>query len=197
VIAAAPWSFGLAVLAGIAIIAGFFRWAYGRVLAHREGEIKVLERQLADYKDKLSGALPDEAKTRIEALEQRLEAIAPMRLTPDEKQALATNATLPQGIEYKIGVYNDPHSEDYADDIGQALSMAGWKVRRDAMIGIGIFRSAHSLTIGYPTHRQEFNLPPDAAKLASALDASGLVYGWVDGHNPPELALFVTRRRVT
>jgi hypothetical protein len=43
-----------------------FSWAYGGVLASKNGQIELQDRQLADYRDKLKGATPEEAKAKID-----------------------------------------------------------------------------------------------------------------------------------
>src|ERR1700733_5100966 len=44
-------------------------WRYGSIVASKAGQIELQDRQLADYKQKLDGASPDQAKAKIEALE--------------------------------------------------------------------------------------------------------------------------------
>ena len=62
-------------------------WYSGR-LASKEAEIRLQDRQLADYRDKLHVASPAEAKARIEALEQWLRRFEPRQLTDDQKKIL-------------------------------------------------------------------------------------------------------------
>jgi hypothetical protein len=49
-----------------------FNWAYGSVIASKNSQIELQDRQLADYKQKLAGATPDQAKAKIEDLEDRV-----------------------------------------------------------------------------------------------------------------------------
>jgi hypothetical protein len=46
---------------------------YSIRLANKDGEISLLTRQRDDYKDKLGGASPDQAKAKIDTLEKRIE----------------------------------------------------------------------------------------------------------------------------
>jgi len=61
-------------------------WYSGR-LASKEAEIRLQDRQLADYREKLHVASPAEAKA-IEALEQWLRRFEPRQLTDDQKKIL-------------------------------------------------------------------------------------------------------------
>jgi acyl-CoA synthetase (AMP-forming)/AMP-acid ligase II len=56
-------------------------YLYGQQIASKDAQIQLLDRQVADYKDKLHGASPDQAKARIDALEKRLGQFEPRRLT--------------------------------------------------------------------------------------------------------------------
>ena len=58
-------------------------WRYAGVIASRDGiiasreaEIKLLATERDDYKDKLGGASPDQAKLRIDALEKANESLS-------------------------------------------------------------------------------------------------------------------------
>ena len=83
VIGAAPWSFASAVFVMACIIVPVvwfaINWSYRSVISSRDGEINLLERQRDDYKDKLGGASPDEARARIDRLETQVKALAPRR----------------------------------------------------------------------------------------------------------------------
>ena len=44
-------------------------WSYSALLSSKNGQIELQDRQLADYREKLKGATPEEAKAKIDALE--------------------------------------------------------------------------------------------------------------------------------
>jgi hypothetical protein len=91
----------------VALIGGalwvLFNWAYGSVIARKNSQIELQDRQLADYRQKLDGATPDQAKAKIEALENQVgDTVADMIPTA------ATSAWRPvhiaiQHISDKIG----------------------------------------------------------------------------------------------
>ena len=53
-------------------------WADSARLKNKDEEIGLLVRQRDEYKDKLGGASPDQAKARIDALEARLKRVEPL-----------------------------------------------------------------------------------------------------------------------
>src|SRR5579859_7548993 len=82
-----PTFFVIAVLMFSAILGTVWwlmDWRYGGIISGRDGiiankdsEITLLRGQRDDYKDKLSGATPDQAKARIDDLENRLAKLEP------------------------------------------------------------------------------------------------------------------------
>jgi len=60
----------------VALIAGSlwaaFNWSYGRVIATKDGQIELQDRQLADYRKQLEGATPDQARAKIEEPEDQV-----------------------------------------------------------------------------------------------------------------------------
>ncbi|MGA2223467.1 MAG: hypothetical protein ABSH41_03375 [Syntrophobacteraceae bacterium] len=50
------------------------RWLYKGIISNRDSEITLLKAQRDDYRDKLGGATPDQAKARIDDLETRIKA---------------------------------------------------------------------------------------------------------------------------
>jgi hypothetical protein len=70
VIADAPAIFAMAVLVVAALIWIAMRWAYGARIQHKDAQIALQQAQIDDYRRKLDGASPDEARARIAALEK-------------------------------------------------------------------------------------------------------------------------------
>src|SRR5665213_718041 len=63
-------------------------WSYSGVLASKNGQLELQDRQLADYRDKLKGATPDEAKAKIDALERTLRTAVGQSWTPLSKSQI-------------------------------------------------------------------------------------------------------------
>jgi len=81
-IADAPASFVVLVLAVFGLIWWAMDWHYGGIIANRDStiisrdaELKLATAQRDDYRDKLSGASPDQAKLEIESLEQNISSL--------------------------------------------------------------------------------------------------------------------------
>jgi hypothetical protein len=67
------------------------------VLASKNSQIELLDRQIADYKVKLNDASPADAKDRIRALEARVGRVEPRQLSPEQKKVINENVKLPGG----------------------------------------------------------------------------------------------------
>ena len=137
IVTSAPAPFIVALL----IVAGFIWWAidwkYSAVLTHRDAEISRLKGERDDYKDKLSGATPDQAKARIDALEARLSSIEPRRLTASQRAALIAGLASPPPGSI-VDVMSEPSGDNtqFAADIWSVFQQAGgWSVGDSTAIG--------------------------------------------------------------
>jgi hypothetical protein len=111
-------------------------WRYGGIITGRDGiiankdsEIALLKGQRDDYKDKLSGATPDQAKARIDTLEKIVSRLQPRRLSSD--QAIELVRTLSQISSKGIQITNDlscPDCSAFTNDLRSAFNRGGWKV---------------------------------------------------------------------
>lgn len=117
-------------------------WRYGGVIAQRDGvinnrdsEITLLKGQRDDYKDKLSGATPDQAKARIDALEARLASVEPRRLTASQRTALIAGLIPPRAISIVSEAAGD--SPQLATDFASVFKSAGWLINEGSVMGLG------------------------------------------------------------
>lgn len=148
-------------------------------LESRDDQIKLLERERDDFKDKTGTSTPDEAKTKItameakiEAFEKRVGALEPRRLTASQYDQIVKNLRLPPPVNYRIAIASDmscPDCKAYADDFAAAFRTAGWYVSMPSILapgaipqtGIGVFAS----------------IPSNAGAIAiQALDAANVRY---------------------
>lgn len=127
----------------LAIIGGVWwmmDWKYGAVITNKDSEIALLKGQRDDYRDKLSGATPDQAKARIDALEGRLARLEPRRLTEQQRANLTARLRLPAGADYSIAISRDLSCADcvqLAADISAAFgSSTGWHVSNPGEMGV-------------------------------------------------------------
>ena len=98
--------------------------------------LRLRDAQLEDYKDKLSGASPDEAKARIDALETRLNILEPRNLTSAQKEKI-TAAMKP----FEGGWIHIEADSSVGDAIRlqagllQAFSKANWNIAHSSISG--------------------------------------------------------------
>ena len=162
--------FVIAVLLASGIIWGALKWRYGR-------EMSLLKQ----YKDKLSGVSPDEAKALINNLGQQLanlkDKVEPRRLNEEQRRLIIENAALPEGTTYRISIQNEVGSDttEYAGDFDNALRRTpGWQVRRCTFPPMPTFApSAHGVLI-VATPRN-FGTP-EILSIRRALDAASITY---------------------
>jgi hypothetical protein len=103
-------------------------WKYGATIASKTGQIELLDRQIADYKDKLKGASPEEAKSKIDSLEQTIKKVtgAPWSpLTTTEIAALAAKLKDIKPSRAQI-MYENGLGQELAASIFEAFKQAGW-----------------------------------------------------------------------
>jgi hypothetical protein len=105
-----------------------FNWSYGSVLASKNGQIELQDRQLADYRDKLKGATPEEAKAKIDALEEKVHNTIGYRwdvLTKDEFLKLV-DLVAPLSKRRIQVMYVNYLGKDLARSFADAFERAGW-----------------------------------------------------------------------
>lgn len=128
------------IAAGIAIwflLRWYFSGTYKTRLDNAKSTKELLERQLQEYRDKLSGASPDEAKARLDALEARLDGLSPRRLSSDQRNVLS--AALDKFSGSPVDIYQDmgvPDARRLSQDIGAAFNAARWDVTTPSIMGL-------------------------------------------------------------
>ncbi len=170
-IARAPLAFAFSLIAVLVC-------AYLAFSARRESN--VLRAELAEYREKLGGASPDEAKTALETLEKEvstLEArLKPRRLAAYQRQVIADRAKPPAGAQYALAVVHEGGCWDcpqYAADFSETFrAIPGWLVSNRVTLGLPE-RPPHGLAIlvGDPAH-----LSAQEAMLLRALQAAAVEF---------------------
>jgi hypothetical protein len=128
VVTAAPIPFAIAVVVAAGLIWLAVGWSYSAVLSGKSAQIELQDRQLADYRDKLKGATPEEAKAKIDALEDKVRNTIGDRwevLTKDESDKLVSLiAALPKR---RIQVmYVNYLGKNLAKSFADAFEQGGW-----------------------------------------------------------------------
>jgi hypothetical protein len=128
VVTAAPIPFAIAVVIAGGLIWLVVGWSYSSVISGKNAQIELQDRQLADYRDKLKGATPEEAKAKIDALEEKVRNTIGDRwevLTKDESAKLVELvAPLPKR---RIQImYVNYLGKDLARSFADVFEKAGW-----------------------------------------------------------------------
>lgn len=157
-------------------------WRYGGIIANRDSEITLLRGQRDDYKDKLNGATPDQAKAKIEslearlaALEPRLAAIEPRRLTTDQRAILISKLSPPLGTTPAVAVVAEAAGDSlqFAADFASVFrSAGGWTVNEASVMGLGA-RPPSGVAISIP----DINHPtPEISVILAAFQAAKIPF---------------------
>lgn len=129
VVTAAPIPFAIVTIILGAVIWIVIGWSYSAILNSKNAQIELQDRQLADYREKLGGASPSEAKAELDALKDKVrhtigEKWAP--LTASEIAALKDKlVALPKKICVQI-MYENYLGKDLAQTFLDAFKQAGW-----------------------------------------------------------------------
>lgn len=122
VIRGAPVAFILSIVAAGILIYYLMTWGYGR-------ENSYLRTQLDDYKEKLKGATPQEARDRIDALEAAAKATIGKRWEPLSSSEIDSVADRLKSLSItnaQISYENDL-GKALADSLAMAFKKAGWQ----------------------------------------------------------------------
>ncbi len=177
----ANWPTFITLLVLMAVsIGGLMEWSYGGVvrnkdsiISNKDSEIAFLKSQRDDYKDKLSGASPAEAKARIDHLEARLAAIEPRRLTKEQRATLIAGLLIPIGDNPTITIATEPTAD--------ALQL----VVESSVFGVGA-RPRSGIQIAVP---DADNLPPAAVAVQRAFASANIPYDLVRERPQPGVSV--------
>lgn len=173
VIGEAPVAFFVSVLLAGGLIWRTVEWHFKTRLENSASTQALLERQLADYRDKLDGATPQEARAKIEALETRVNVLEGPRLTEDQKNKMRPWLSAHRGN--MIHLTQDSASASaqvFCRQVSDLFRQEGWNVRNPMVLGIGNPpKTGLALTVKDP---EQMTLAQQA--IASALTAAGIKF---------------------
>jgi hypothetical protein len=198
-LASAPILAAVALVVALVAIWAALHWSYQLALSSRDTRIVFLERRLAEYRDRLGAASPDEIRKRIDALETELRTLRvrlqPRRLTPAQRQAIIDRSRLPSGAKPAAVVvaYEGTCSDcrAFAEDLLGALGEHGnWQTTATVIEGPAERpRTGLGIRIEQPLRPQ-----PDAVRLQAALRSAGMPFDMVPGPAGAGIELLVTER---
>lgn len=198
-VASAPLLLAVAVLVIGAVVWGILQVSYRTVLSNKDRHISMLERRVAEYRDVVGGASPDEARRRIEAMEAELKTLRlrlqPRHITPEQRQAIVDRSRLPAGAQPRaVTVISEDNCSDcaaFAAELVAALrDTQAWNVSTTSVATLPE-RSRAGLAIRVPDRLRP---PPDATVLQQALRSAGLEFTMLGGAFGSNVELLVTER---
>jgi hypothetical protein len=103
-------------------------WSYSGVLASKNGQLELQDRQLADYREKLKGATPEQAKEKVDSLERTIKMLAGARWEPLTKSQIDSLAGRLKEIKKSRAqiMYENAFGKELAQTIFEAFKQAGW-----------------------------------------------------------------------
>jgi len=173
-------TFAVILLLMLAAVWWFVNYVHGgsvssrdSTISNKDSEIALLRSQRDEYKNKLSGASPDEAKARIEALEARLSAIEPRRLGQSTRAALVAALKSPSDPQYSVSISVDMTGDgrQYGSDLKEVLRDAKWAVA-DFSVLTGV-RPPSGIAISFADTN---NPTPEAKLLMSTLRSANIPF---------------------
>jgi hypothetical protein len=135
VLTSAPFTFLLATIVTGSLIWLAMRWRYEGIIDTLKSRLAAKDDKITDYKEKLEGASPDEAKAVIDALEKRLEKLEPRKL---DRACGAKMVGILKAHAGKVDIAQDMQSADarlLAIALADVFSEAGWTVQSPAVLG--------------------------------------------------------------
>ncbi len=128
--------------------------------------ISLRDDQLLDYKEKLSGASPDEAKQRIEALEHRLAELEPMTIPHLQQEAMVNVLRVAAG---QVSIFREMGSASLSklhSQLSSVLKQARWTVINGTGMDMN-FEPESKVTVTTPNlTNPQFRALSEALKLS-------------------------------
>jgi hypothetical protein len=166
---ATPWSFVTVVLVVGGVIVGFSEWIHSTEISGKNSTIEAQKAQLDSYKEKLSGATPEEAKAKIADLEARLGRMEPRTLSTEQrntiKLSLAEFGSI--GSSQITSAIGCTDCSQYAADFVELLERMHWRIMALSSVGGDAISSPKGLAILTPNPS---NPLPEAKALARCFD---------------------------
>lgn len=172
-------------------------WRNAGMVEALEHRLQLRDDEIADYKRKLGGDSPDQAKDRLDALEAIVRAISPRRITAEVRQRIAPILSAGESglleLNYDVAAGT---MIPLCEDLARILEQSGWHVDKYRSLAIGD-PSASGISITLPD--LDAHTPPQAA-LLSALKTAGLQFdlrqGLMPQHEPgsrkPDAVMSIT-----
>lgn len=136
VIVQAPWAFAIWTVVVGGVVWAAINHLKQNSIENLEGRLKLRDDEINDYKRKLSGATPEEAKARIDSLEARLNLLMPRSVSAKQRETIREALASETGIA-QIGT--DGACADapaFGSSLSAAFKSAGWTVINPFFMGL-------------------------------------------------------------
>ncbi|TBY73369.1 hypothetical protein E0H51_23905 [Rhizobium leguminosarum bv. viciae] len=159
----------LLVIATAAFSAG--RFFLSEKVANLESRLAAKDETIANYREKLAGATPDEARSKIDELEGRLLALEPRLLSADQLAMFSAIVGTKPGSAQVVVDLASANRQQLARQLERSLKDVGWNVEIGSAAGVSNPpKTGISITPGSGEDTADANL------LARAFDAIGVAY---------------------
>lgn len=147
VISQAPWSFVICIIAASALIFLVIRALKAQQINDLESRLTLRNDEIEDYRRKLDGASPDEARARIDAIEKalreeiqnidkRYSKLAPRNISAEQRKIIIHSL----GNDGRsINIMSDAAVADgqqYAQNLSEIFHISGWSVSNGFVLGL-------------------------------------------------------------
>lgn len=135
VIQQAPLSFAVSGAAVVLATWTFASWLHRNQIGDLKERIGLKDDTIADYKRKLDGASPDEAKGRLDALEKMVGHLRPRELSNRQAEIIKHHMTGFPGKTVGIGYANaDPVCQAYAEALKLFFLDSVWAIQMSSIV---------------------------------------------------------------
>lgn len=169
-------------LAAIVVVVLAAMWlivqlAHGRTIAALEARLRAAEARNRTFARAFNNQSAEEVAARLRALEARLEALPPRRLSDDQRKRLSSIDPPPPSATYLAIEYDSSHTETdrFAQDLIEAFMAApGWNVVRRGNARLG--RQSADVSVAVETVG---SATPTETLIIRALTRAGIPFGMI------------------
>ena len=145
----APVTFIAATIVAGGIIWAAMEFRYRSVLESLNERIRLRDDQIAQFREKIGTASPDEIKARIDQLEAQVQGLVPPRLRMEQKDTLTNLLRRQTGNCVICHDVAAAAMRPFAGDIIKCFRDAGWTITTPVVVGPGM-QPPHGVGIRVP-----------------------------------------------
>jgi hypothetical protein len=170
VIGGAPFTFFVALILAGAVIWAVVKGMNAATESALRERISLRDDQLLDYKEKLAGASPDEAKELIATLEKRIAELEPPALSASQQQSMIEILSRAPGRVTLYREMGSSHLSKLQAQLSSVLKQAGWTATNHTGLDMN-FEPEESVTLTSPNRTD-----PQFLALVEALKVGNITF---------------------